>query len=339
MNPTVSVIVPVYNVEPFVGECLASLQNQTFTDFEAICVNDGCTDGSRQIMERFASDDRRFRIIDRENGGLSAARNTGFEAAVGTFVSFLDSDDQYIPHALERLVAAARDKGLDLVDFAASTFYETDAIRQIHDEARERDAIDGVFTGPQLLCEYEERGQYFPSACFHLIRRELLERTGLRFEPGLLHEDELFTPLLHAQAGRSMFLNEKLYLRRLRESSIMTTIRGSRNVTAEFRIVVRLARWLQKNGHRYDDRFIQAFSQHIYLLEDYMIGDAMKCSDDELRAAASQFASADRVLFELLVVQHLNGTARLRASYEESKTYKAGRALTSIPRAIRSLGK
>ena len=339
LNPVVSVIVPVYNVEPYVGECLASLQAQTFRDFEAVCVNDGCTDESPAVLERFADEDQRFRIVDQENGGLSAARNKGLDSATGTYVCFLDSDDKFAPQTLEHLVAAAEEHELDLVDFASDTFYESDAVKHIHAEERHRDDIPGVHSGAHLLCEYEERGQYFPSACYHLVRRDLLARISLRFEEGLLHEDELFTPLLHAYAGRSMFLNEKLYLRRMRENSIMTTLRGVRNVVAEFRIVVRLVHWLESNAASYDERFLHAFGQHIYLLADYMTGDALTCTEEELRAAASQFNTVERVLYELVVVQHRNGTARLRASYEDSKTYRAGRALTSLPRAIRSIGK
>lgn len=339
MNPVVSVIVPVYNVEPYVGECLASLQAQTFKDFEVVCVNDGCTDESPAVLERFADEDQRFRIIDQENGGLSAARNKGLDSATGTYVCFLDSDDRFAFEALEHLVATAEENELDLVDFASDTFYESDAVKRIHTEERRRDDIPGIHSGAHLLCEYEERGQYFPSSCYHLIRRDLLVRTDLHFEESLLHEDELFTPLLHAYAGRSMFLNEKLYLRRMRENSIMTTLRGVRNVVAEFHIVVRLLHWLESNADNYDERFLHAFSQHIYLLADYMTGDALACTEEELRAAASQFNTVERVLYEILVVQHRNGTARLRASYEDSASYKAGRVITSLPRAIRTLRK
>ena len=340
MNPFVSVIVPCYNVETYVGECLESLRTQSFTDFEAICVNDGSTDGTRTVLEEFAQADSRILIVDRENGGLSAARNSGLDVARGEYVCFLDSDDKYAPYALEHLAEMAKSRNLDLLDFDSDTFYESDQVKKVHREGeRKRDSIPGVMPGYRLLTEYEERGQYFPSACYHLIRRELLASTGLRFEEGLLHEDELFTPMLHVFAGPSAYLNEKLYLRRLRAESIMTSKRGIRNVAAEFHILGELYRWLREHAAAYDERFLHAFAQHIYLLADFTARDAMNCSEEELRRFEETLDDGSRVAFELFIVQHRNGTERFRQSYEDSRSYKAGRALTSLPRALRSLAR
>ncbi len=339
-NPFVSVIVPVYNVQDYVAECLLSLMEQTYLNFEVVCVNDGSTDNSREILTQFERADYRFRIIDRENGGLSAARNTGLDHARGTYVCFLDSDDKYEPFALEHMANAAKEDDLDLVDFDSATFYESDTVRQIHQEGtRERDDIPGVMSGAALLSAYEERGQYFPSACYHLIRRAALDKAGLRFEEGLLHEDELFTPLLHAYMGPSRFLNEKLYLRRLRSDSIMTVKRTTKNIVAEFLIASKLTQWLQDHCTEYDDRFLHAFAQHIYLLEDFMCHEALNFTEDELREAAKDMQPQDRVLFELVCVQNRNGIARMRSSYEDSKSYKLGLAVTALPRALRSMGK
>ena len=89
----VSIIVPIYNVEPYLSSCLASCLNQTLKDIEIICVNDGSTDHSLEIVKEFQKADRRIRIIDKENGGLSSARNAGITAARGEWLVFLDSDD------------------------------------------------------------------------------------------------------------------------------------------------------------------------------------------------------------------------------------------------------
>lgn len=339
-GPFASVVVPVYNVEGYVADCLLSLMDQTFLDFEVVCVNDGSTDGSRGILAQFEAADPRFHVIDRENGGLSAARNTGLDHARGAYVCFLDSDDMYEPFALEHLAHAAEEGGLDLVDFDSAPFYESDSVKAAYrEDARTRDDLPGTMSGPDLLCAYEERGQYFPSACYHLIRREALEAAGLRFEEGLLHEDELFTPLLHAHMGPSRFLNEKLYLRRLRAESIMTSKRTTANVLAEFEIVARLARWLEEHAAEHDERFLHAFAQHVYLLADYMGNEALGFSEGELRAAARGLDARDRVLFELVCVQNRNGIARMRSSYEDSRTYKLGNAVAAPLRALRSAGK
>lgn len=91
--PNISIIIPVYNVSPYITECLESVQAQTFTDFEAILVNDGSTDTSGKICDWFAAQDTRFRVIHKENGGVSSARNAGLDVAAGEYLAFIDSDD------------------------------------------------------------------------------------------------------------------------------------------------------------------------------------------------------------------------------------------------------
>ena len=95
-KPLISVIVPVYNVEKYLYTCLDSILNQTYSNIEIICVNDGSTDKSRKILEEYRKKDSRIRIVDKENGGLSSARNAGMRVAKGEFYSFIDSDDREI---------------------------------------------------------------------------------------------------------------------------------------------------------------------------------------------------------------------------------------------------
>jgi len=100
----ISVIVPVYNVETYLEECLDSIQNQTYTDFEVLLVNDGSTDGSQAICERYCQADKRFRLMNQTNQGQSVARNTGVTASRGEFIAFVDSDDIILPNYLETLM-------------------------------------------------------------------------------------------------------------------------------------------------------------------------------------------------------------------------------------------
>src|SRR3954453_3649613 len=112
--PRVSVVVPIYNVEDYLEECLDSLAAQTFEDLEVVMVDDSSTDGSAAIAESFAARDPRFRVVRRAaNGGLSAARNTGIDAATGEFLAFVDSDDLVAPDAYEKLVGALDQTGSD----------------------------------------------------------------------------------------------------------------------------------------------------------------------------------------------------------------------------------
>ena len=111
----ISVIVPVYNVETYLEECLDSIQNQTYTDFEVLLVNDGSTDRSKAICERYCKENRRFHLLNQENQGLSAARNTGVAASRGEFIAFVDSDDMILANYLETLMHYMRED-VDIVE-------------------------------------------------------------------------------------------------------------------------------------------------------------------------------------------------------------------------------
>ena len=115
----VSVVVPIYNVQDYLEDCLDSLRAQTLGDIEILCVNDGSTDGSLAVLQTCATRDPRIRIIDKPNGGLSSARNAGIDAARSPYVCFLDSDDRFEPHACEEIYRALHDGGADVFTFAA----------------------------------------------------------------------------------------------------------------------------------------------------------------------------------------------------------------------------
>lgn len=115
--PTISVIIPIYNVEKYLRRCLDSVINQTFTDWEAICVNDGSPDNSAAILEEYAARDKRIKVITQVNGGLSDARNSGMKIATGQYVLFLDSDDTIHPQTMEFTYALAKRENADIVNF------------------------------------------------------------------------------------------------------------------------------------------------------------------------------------------------------------------------------
>ncbi len=121
--PAISVIIPIYNVEKYLRRCLDSVQNQTFADWEAICVNDGSPDGSAVILSEYAARDARFKIVTKENGGLSDARNAGMAVAGGDYVLFLDSDDFIHPQTMEIAHTMAVRDGSDIVSFTYDRIY------------------------------------------------------------------------------------------------------------------------------------------------------------------------------------------------------------------------
>ena len=228
--PAVSLIVPVYNVENYLRECLASLCAQTFSDFEVICVDDGSTDGSAAVLDEFAARDGRFQIIRQVNAGQGAARNRAIDLARGTYVEFVDADDALVPDALETLVKLAESRRLDHIVFSADVF--ADGAECVVSSARLEqmrkaypipvDLVGRTMTGPEAFRELVTRGAFFVSPCLRFIRRDVLADGSVRFAEGLFLEDTFFTPFAVLESKAVELLDRRLYRRRLHGSSTMT---------------------------------------------------------------------------------------------------------------------
>ena len=332
--PAVSVIVPVYNVERYVEGAIRSLQAQTFGDFEAICVDDGSTDGSAALVRALTEGDGRFRVLRQDNAGPASARNRGFAAARGTYLMCLDADDTLAPDALARLHARACEDDLDVLDFSAEVVYESRAARSARNEdfyAGRRD-IDGVMTGSELFCAFERNREFVCALWLHFFKRELLEREGLRLREGMyVHEDELFSPLLLASAPRAAFMNEALYIRRVREGSAMTAGRGMRNVSSMYEVTRELHTWAREHADELDGALVAALAQRIAELRALACEDAARVPADELMAFAAHLPAEERLDFELDIVQG----ALSRAEFYGSTTWRAGEALLALPKALK----
>lgn len=177
----ISVVIPIYNVEKYLRECLDSVKVQTLTDFEVVMVNDGSTDGSADIAGEYAKSDRRFRLLSISNGGASVARNAGIKAATGDFFVFLDADDAMHPRALEILSSVMQ-------QYPQADMVMTD-IRQT---AKPAYSISGKFkliSGAEALRNmlYQKKGTHTNMAG-RMIRRSVISKTGF-FEAGMLYED------------------------------------------------------------------------------------------------------------------------------------------------------
>ena len=206
--PLVSVLVPICNVERYLDECLASLASQTFGDFEAICINDGSTDGSRAIIERYLQSDPRFRVIDKPNSGYGASMNLGLDAARGTYLAILESDDFYEPDALEKLVSAAEKSGSDVVKADFWLYWSTPT------ERREPFRIVDERQAGRTLRPLDDVAVFFrkPSIWSALYRRSLLEDNGIRFleTPGASYQDAGFNFKVLVCAGSVTFLADQI---------------------------------------------------------------------------------------------------------------------------------
>jgi len=219
-----SLIVPVYNVEKYLRGCLDSVLHQSFTAWEVICVNDGATDGSAQIIEQYAAEDSRISVITEANAGLSAARNTGMDAACGEYILFLDSDDWLEPDALE--ILAQNISGEDMLCFSGRRYIERENKYHLADQLQERTFSTGMdyYNENALL----PRDFAFVCVVLRAYRRAFLADNKLRFKPSIFHEDNLFTPISCYFAGTVKVINRCLYNYRVRTGSITTKFNSKR---------------------------------------------------------------------------------------------------------------
>lgn len=224
----VSIIVPIYNVEKYLEKCLDSLIGQTYENIELILVNDGSTDRSLEIAERYANKHKQIRLVTQKNGGLSKARNTGIKLAGGEYLCFVDSDDWLEVEAVEKVTALMEKDNLDLCLFGAKGFIsdENGLNRQSEGDYCYSSSYKGVYAGKELLSKLYFGGEFKASACMYLTKRKLILDKRLTFQEGIIHEDELFTPFLFYYAERVELMQNKFYDRRIRENSIVTGTRA-----------------------------------------------------------------------------------------------------------------
>ncbi len=216
LQPEVSIVVPIYNVEKHLARCLESVLAQSRGDWELLCVNDASPDNCSGILQDYAARDARVRVLNRaENGGLAAARNTGLEQARGRYILFLDADDSIHPRLLEYTLKAAEENDAQLVCFDYERVAEDFLLP---DEAMELDTRLRVVDAPLRYRRKRGRWLIHGSACTMLCRRELLE--GLRFEP-ILFEDYPYTLRVLQRRPRTVILRAALYYYSSNRDSIM----------------------------------------------------------------------------------------------------------------------
>lgn len=223
---TVSVIVPVYNTEKYLKECIKSVLSQTIEDIELIIVDDGSTDASLSIAERFAVRDGRIKVIAAPHLRQGAARNMGLRNAAGEYVMFLDSDDILKEDAVRICYEKCSAEGAEFATFDAEGFMDPDdPPLNAPDDLFDRSKLgigNSLYDGVSFWKRFDrERGvQYGP--VLHFVRREFIERNELFFAEGIYYEDNDWILRMYLAAEKMMYIPEKLYLRRYRKGSVMT---------------------------------------------------------------------------------------------------------------------
>lgn len=213
--PKISVIIPIYNVEKYLKRCLDSLISQTFTDWEAICINDGSTDSCANILEKHVKNDTRFKIITQQNHGLSIARNNGLKYASGSFIYFLDSDDFLHPQCLEIAYNMAKNNNASLVCF------EFEKIKNEKHSVKKIDfcqICSKVIHNPLFYFGKKNSYRISYNVWSKLYKKELIN--GIFFIPNISFEDYPFVASVLFKNPITVILTEKLYFYTINDNSI-----------------------------------------------------------------------------------------------------------------------
>lgn len=221
-----SIIVPVYNVEKYIEECLDSIYNGNLADFEVLCIDDKGNDLSINIIEKYVEKNKikNLRIIHHEkNKGLSEARNTGIKHAKGKYICFLDSDDMIYANALNELVEQAIKEDLDIIEGNIKEIFETKLNIKSRDITNLRRETTQILTGDEYFYTCSRNKEYLPMACCRIFKTEYLKEKYY-FIPELKYEDEEFSPKAIIGANRVQYYNETFYIYRRRDDSITTNI-------------------------------------------------------------------------------------------------------------------
>lgn len=353
--PSVSVVIPAYNVEHYVAETIESVRAQTISDWELIIIDDGSTDKTYSIAQQYVRllGEEKVTLIHQENSGLSASRNRGLACANGEYVYFLDADDTIKPTALADLLHKARENNLDIVLFSSDAF--SDKLHSIGDEQAVNHRLTEyqhycdrlvtgftIMSGVDYLIYMVTKGRFIPSVPFALYRRHLLGADP--FIRGILFEDNPFTITMLIRAKKVGVSNEKYYNRRIRSGSIMQSVNPdfqkrfiSRFIISEaIRNQIRIS-----SNDKLSESLMTLYSQFVTIADD----DYVHIPREERRFIHYSFLNneSSAILDAYFTNKNafVNHTLEIDAIKTEleairhSYSYRIGVALTSLPRAIK----
>lgn len=218
-KPFFSIIIPVYNVETYVDQCLNSIISQSFNDYEVIIINDGSTDGSLKICEYFTSKYQNIRLINQENKGLSGARNAGFKIAAGQYIWFVDSDDYIKENSLEVLFSHLSKSYLDVLGF--SNYHLIEATQILREN--NINAESTVLTNLELL---KQNLLFEIAPWIYVFNSSFLKKNNISFREDIkIHEDEFYLIEVLSKLNSIKFIEDNIYVYRIRANSLMRSNR------------------------------------------------------------------------------------------------------------------
>lgn len=221
-EPKVSIIIPTYNVERYIEECIESVLNQSYTNIEVIIIDDGSTDSTKYLLKDY--EDRTEITYNQRNQGQGVVRNQGVRQATGSYILFVDADDWIEPFMVSELVQTFEKADVDLIRFNGKAFQTDLNPNHMPDQYTFNGILEEgeVYQGEELL--EVNRKSFSASPCLYITKKEVIEENNVRFAEEVIHEDELFTTHLFVEISSMAYINKGYYHRRYRVSSTMTEL-------------------------------------------------------------------------------------------------------------------
>ena len=316
----ISVIVPVYNTEEFLRECIDSILNQTFRDIELICVDDGSTDQSLLILRDYERADSRVKVFEQPHAGQSVARNFGIDMAGGKYIYFVDSDDILADGALETMYALIEERDVDILYFDGANFFETEEISKAFPDYstcfRRPISYREVVSGADMFARMYNDKAYEVVIYLQIIKRDFLKATGVRFYKGVIHQDNIYTLETILQARRVSHENVVLYLRRVRSGSAITSAITYRNFAGCFIGWERTMSFIL--SHQFSARVRKSLKRRSRYMRSRTIEEGAAISDEEIRANMKNESLYFRSIYNVVFCMAIRRRRRRIAGAQEN---------------------
>ncbi len=274
----VTIIIPIYNVEKYLRMTLNSVQAQTLKNLEVIMIDDGSTDGSSEIAQQYAQNDKRFQYYYQSNRGLSASRNEGLKRASGKYIVFLDSDDTIEPDALKYLYNLAEHRKVELILFGGQREYYDVSDTVIEMTMPCGSVVNFICNnGTELYEKLISSNSYFTGVCLQFVKREIFKRAHITFYEGIIHEDHLYTFQILNSVQTCMAIDYKVYHYRMRANSITTSKQCKNRFFGFFVTYHEMINWIETREelkrnkvviHHIDKIWLEAVKYIVFMKKD-----------------------------------------------------------------------
>ena len=277
--PKFSIIIPVYNVEKYLKKCLDSIANQTYSDFEVICVNDGSTDNSLAILTEYSRKDGRFKVVSQENQGQGVARNYALMLATGEYIGFVDPDDWVELNWLQEVADKISKTNADLIEFNNYENFESDGREKVHK--------DKIHLNSNKVFNFKINKKYLfgnhLAAWNKFIKKELIQNNYIKFSECKRLEDLIFSVKIKVFAEKIAFINKPLYHYLIRKNSSVNSLSVENiqviNCCIETKDFLKEQKLFDDYRIEFFDNTLQAFHNAYMTLPDNLKAEFLKFAE------------------------------------------------------------